>query len=184
MTFPSMARVLILSLGLIVSDGALQADDTRAANEPYPLEYWALRNVVSNVQVSPNGKRIGMLKILSKTGDPILHIYETDNLEDPDPIVVNADPMEIRSFEWVNDEEMLLSLRQRVRNKIDGQDDGVFASRITRLNVDSLEFDDFGVVRPAIENLVPNDPNAIIVSTIPGIDDGVGFGETFRPRAY
>lgn len=184
MTFPSMARVLILSLGLIVSDGALQADDTGAANEPYPLEYWALRNVVSNVQVSPNGKRIGMLKILSKTGDPILHIYETDNLEDPDPIVVNADPMEIRSFEWVNDEEMLLSLRQRVRNKIDGQDDGVFASRITRLNVDSLEFDDFGVVRPAIENLVPNDPNAIIVSTIPGIDDGVGFGETFRPRAY
>lgn len=184
MTSSSMARVLVIVLGLLASGSAVSSDDNSKTNQPYPVEYWALRDVVSNVQVSPNGKRIGMIKILNKTGDPILHVYDADNLEDPDPIIVNADPMEIRSFEWVNDQEMVLSLRQRIRQKIDGQDDGVFASRITRLNVDSLEFDDFGVARPAIENLVANDPNSIIVSTIPGIDDGVGFGETFRPRAY
>jgi len=174
----------MISLGLLVSGGAVPADDSGTGNEPYPLEYWALRDVVSNVQVSPDGNRIGMIKILSKNGDPILHVYDADNLEDPDPIIVNADPMEIRNFEWVNDQEMVLSLRQRIRKTIDGQDDGVFASRITRLNVDNLEFEDFGVARPAIENLVRNDPNTLIVSTIPGIDDNVGFGETFRPRAY
>lgn len=181
MTSPSKARVLMVWL---VYAGAALANENAAANEPYPIEYWALRDVVSNVQVSPNGERTAMLKILSKDGDPILHVYDSDNLDDPDPLLINADPMEIRSFDWVNDEEMVLSLRQRIRKKIDGQDDGVFASRITRLNVDKLKFDDFGVVRPAIESLVRNDPNTIIVSTIPGLDEGVGFGETFRPRAY
>ena len=159
MTFPTKAHVLMIWLGLLVSGNAvLASEEEAAANEPYPIEYWALRDVVSNVQVSPNGERIAMLKILSKDGDPILHVYDSDNLDNPDPVLINADPMEIRSFEWAYDKEMVLSLRQRIRKKIDGQDDGVFASRITRLDVDKLEFEDFGVVRPAIESLVRNDP--------------------------
>ena len=93
MTSPSMARVLTVLLGLLFSAGAVQADDSATGNEPYPLEYWALREVVSNAAVSPDGEHIGMLKILSKDGDPILHIYDSDNLDDPDPILVNSDPM-------------------------------------------------------------------------------------------
>ena len=184
MTSPSMARVLIISLGLLVSGVAVLADDNASANEPYPLEYWALREVVSNAQVSPDGKHIGMLKILSKTGDPILHIYETDNLENPDPIIVNADPMEIQAFDWVSDREVVLILRQKVRDKIEGQNQGVYEGRITRLDIEELKFDDFGVSNPIVESLLENDPDTIMVSTQPGLDDGLGFGEAFRPRAY
>ena len=70
------------------------------ANEPYPLEYFALREVVSNVEVSPDGKRVAMLKILSRDGDPVLYVHDASDLE-ADPLVVNSDPMEIRSYGWV-----------------------------------------------------------------------------------
>ena len=184
MTSPSMARVLTVLLGLLFSAGAVQADDSATGNEPYPLEYWALREVVSNASVSPDGEHIGMLKILSKDGDPVLHIYDSDNLDDPDPILVNSDPMEIQGFQWVSDREMVMLLRQKVRNKIEGQNQGVYEGRITRLNIDTLEFDDFGVSNPNVESLIENDPDTIMVSTQPGVDEGLGFGEAFRPRAY
>jgi dipeptidyl aminopeptidase/acylaminoacyl peptidase len=184
MKSPSKVFVLVVSLGLFVFDGAARADEKLAADKPYPLEYWALREVVSNAQVSPDGKHIAMLKILSKEGDPILHIYETDNLEDPDPVLVNSDPMEIQGFQWVSDREMVMLLRQKVRNKIEGQNQGVYEGRITRLNIDTLEFDDFGVSNPNVESLIENDPDTIMVSTQPGVDEGLGFGEAFRPRAY
>ncbi len=184
MTIRSKTRMLVLCFAICLPAGAILADDESTVSAPYPVEYWALRDVVRNVQLSPSGDRIGMLKIMSKTGDPILQVYDSGDLENPDPIMINAEPMEIRSFEWVSDTKMVLTLRQRVRDRIDGQDQGVFRNRITLLDVDTLEFDDFGVERPAIENLVRNDPDTIIVSTTPGFDDGVGFGTTFRPRAY
>ena len=34
------------------------------AAEPYPLEYWALRSVVNNAQVSPDGKYL--LSVVNK----------------------------------------------------------------------------------------------------------------------
>ena len=46
------------------------------SSEPYPLEYFALREVINEVTVSPDGGRLAMLKILSREGNPILHIYE------------------------------------------------------------------------------------------------------------
>jgi dipeptidyl aminopeptidase/acylaminoacyl peptidase len=153
------------------------------AGEPYPLEYFALREVVSNVEVSPGGKQVSMLKILSRNGDPVLYIHDTAAL-DKDPIVVNADPMEIRRAYWVNDSEMVLLLRQKIRDRVEGQNQGVYSGKITRLNVDKLKFEDFDLADPAVESLVRNDPNAIIVSTQPGLDDDLGLTETFRPRAY
>lgn len=184
MTFPNKVPAMMIWLWLLAPASVVLANDDAAANGPYPLDYWALRAVVSNVEVSPSGDHIGMLKILSKTGDPILHIYESDNLEDPDPIIVNADPMEIQGFSWVSDRELVMFLRQKVRNKIEGQNQGVYEGRITRLNIDTLEFDDFSVADPFVESLIENDPDTIMVSTQPGLDDGLGFGEAFRPRAY
>ena len=63
--------------------------------EPYPLEYWALRDVIRSVQLSPEGDRLALMKIPSKKGDPIIEVYDTSDLS-KDPFRVNADPMEIR----------------------------------------------------------------------------------------
>jgi dipeptidyl aminopeptidase/acylaminoacyl peptidase len=158
-----------------------------AANgvEPYPLEYFALREVVNNVQVSPDGERVAMLRILSKRGDPILHIYDADDLEG-DPFLVNADPMEIQSYDWVSDKHILLILRQKVRDQIEGQNQGVYEQRITILDLEDEEFEtiDEDMPDPVVENVLPFEPDKIIVSMQPGADDDPGYLETFRPRAY
>jgi dipeptidyl aminopeptidase/acylaminoacyl peptidase len=151
--------------------------------EPYPLEYFALREVVSNVEVSPDGKRVAMLKILSRGGNPVLYVHDTNDL-DADPLVVDADAMEIRSYGWVSDRNMVVIFRQKVRDKIDGQNQGVYETKIALLNIDSKQFDEFNVGYPSVENILPNDTNRIIISTIPGTEEKLSISSAFRPRAY
>jgi dipeptidyl aminopeptidase/acylaminoacyl peptidase len=124
-----------------------------------------------------------MLKILTKTGNPILHIYDADNL-DKDPFVIDSDPMEIRAYYWASDEHIVLTLRQKVRNKIDGQNQGVYEFRIAILDVQNQKFEGFDAASPVVENLLPNKPYKIIISEQPGLDDSPGLREAFRPRAY
>lgn len=152
--------------------------------EIYPLEYFALREVINNVTVSPDGTRIAMLKILSRTGNPILHIYDTDNM-DGDPFLVDADPMEIIGYRWASDRHVALRFRQQVRNRVQGQEGSVFAYRIAILDVVDQSFDEFEVdTFPFVENVLAGKPNEIIVSEQPGFDNSVGIREAFRPRAY
>jgi hypothetical protein len=155
-----------------------------AANaDPYPLEYFALREVVSNVEISPDGERVAMLKILSRDGDPILHVYDTSDLT-KDPLVVDSDPMELRSYGWVSDTDIVMVLRQRMRSKIDGQNQGVFAFKIALLNVVDKEFSDFHSESPQVENILVHEQNKIIISVQPGLDDNLNLREAYRPRAY
>jgi len=44
------------------------------APEPYPLDYWALREVINRVQVSPDGKHLALMKIPSKRANPIIEV--------------------------------------------------------------------------------------------------------------
>ena len=158
--FISVVATLVAALSVTHMSSAL-------ASDPYPLEYFALREVVSNVTVSPNGEQLAMLKILTREGNPILHIYETGNL-DKNPFVVNADPMEIRNYYWASNSHIVLTLRQRVRDKIEGQNRGVYEQRIAILNVKKKEFDDFPAASPIVENLLPGKATKIIISEQPG----------------
>jgi len=154
------------------------------APEPYPLEYWALRSVMSSVEVSPDGKKIGMLKTLGKFADPQLHIHDTDDL-DGEPYIISADPMEIRSFYWVSDDALVISLRQRIRDSVKGNNKGVYAGKIALFSLKSKEFEQLGdLPNPSITSILRKDPDNIIVSTIPGTGDDLGLTEAFRPTAY
>jgi len=153
------------------------------ASEPYPLEYFALRAVTSNVTVSPDGKRVAMLKILTRTGNPILHIYDTDDL-DGDAFVVNADPMEITSYYWADDNYIVMTFRQRVRKFVKGPEESVYAGRIVILDVENEEFKDFDTAAPIVENLLEGVPGKIIISEQPGLEQDLSLEKAFRPRAY
>ena len=174
--FVSIVATLVAAISMAHTPSAL-------ASDPYPLEYFALREVVSNVAVSPNGEQLAMLKILTREGNPILHIYEAGNLE-KDPFVVNADPMEIRNYYWASDSHIVLTLRQRVRDKIEGQNQGVYEQRIAILNVKKKEFDDFPAAAPIVENLLPGKATKIIISEQPGAGEDLSLEKAFRPRAY
>ena len=179
------SKTASLFVGLLCCLGMPGLAVAEGANEPYPLEYFALRSVVSNVTISPDGKHVGMLKILTRTGDPILHIYDADDM-DKDPFVVDSDPMEITSYSWASDEHIILSLRQKVRDKIEGQNQGVYEFRNAILDVNKGEFDSFDAAFPVVENLLPNKPDKIIISVQPGMDEDedLTIREAFRPRAY
>ena len=175
---PVISGLLFLFLGY----GAVHV--VAADAEVYPLEYFALREVINNVTVSPDGERLAMLKILSRTGDPILHIYDTDDL-DADPLVVNADPMEIIGYRWASDRHVVLQFRQQVRNRLQGQEGSVYAYRLAILDVVDETFDDFETdTAPFVENVLEGRPNEIIVSEQEGFDNSVGVREAYRPRAY
>ena len=95
-----LTRLLIAIIGLSVFSPAI------AKTEPYPLKYWALRDVVSNVRVSPDGKYLALMQIPTSDGNPIIEVFDTNNFEKK-PFKFNADPMEITSFYWVGDHDMI-----------------------------------------------------------------------------
>ena len=97
-----ISRLRRITIGFIASvalSGIVWAD----AAEPYPLEFWALREAVNNVSLSPNGERIGLMRIMSKEGDPVLEILDASDLSKK-PFRMDSDPMEITTFDWVGDD--------------------------------------------------------------------------------
>lgn len=166
-------------LGMFATAHGQQGD----ASTPYPLEYFALREAMSDIEVSPDGSRVSMLKILSRDGNPILHVYDADDLQ-KEPFIVNAEPMEIRSATWASNEHMVLTLRQKVRDKIEGQNQGVYESRIAILDLEKETFEEFDAASPAVENMLPGKPGKIIISEQPGAEEDLSIREAFRPRAY
>ena len=109
------------------------------ANEldPYPIEDWAKRADMQNVDLSPDGNKLALLKIPSAEENPILEVYDANDLSKK-PFRMNADPMEITRFYWATNDKIIFSARQVVRKKIDGFNDGVYktTSGILTLNKD------------------------------------------------
>ena len=154
-------------------------------SDPYPLEYWALRSVINNAQVSPNGKYLGIMKIPNKTGNPIIEVYETDDLSKK-PFRMDAKPMEITNFGWASDKDIVFTLRQKVRERIDGFNQGVYETRIAVADVKKKKIRTFEEEDPTVVSLLKKKPGKIIISFREGGDDGPGakLAEAFRPRAY
>ncbi|MEO1201860.1 MAG: prolyl oligopeptidase family serine peptidase [Pseudomonadota bacterium] len=153
-----------------------------AADDPYPLDYWALRSVIDNVEVSPDGKHLALLKIPSKDGNPILEVYDAADL-DAKPIRVDADPMEITSFIWAGDKYIAIGLRQKVRDKIEGFNQGVYDTRFAALNIETGKVRMFTELNASFENVLPSKPERIIISFNEGDTDSK-IAEAFRPRSY
>ncbi len=175
-----MNKIFVLGVFLAAYLGVLPVS---ASADPYPLEYFALRDVVANVEVSPDGKHVAMLKILSKTGNPVLYVHDTADLNKK-PLVVDSKIMEITSYGFVGDTDIVIVFREKTSDKISGQNEGVYETKIALLDIESKTFDEFNVGYPSIENILPNEPNRIIISTIPGTEDKLGLGTAFRPRTY
>ncbi len=165
----------------------LLATAAKTEYEPYPLDYWALRPVINAAQVSPDGKYLGIMKIPAKDANPIIEVFRTTDLDKENPVFsLNADPMEITNFFWASDNDIIFYLRQKVRNQIEGWNQGVYETRLAIVDVESKDMEQFDESNPLIENILPHDPNKIIISFQEGGTDGPGskLSEAFRPRAY
>jgi dipeptidyl aminopeptidase/acylaminoacyl peptidase len=115
-----LSSILLVLITLVVCPIGLQADD-----QPYPLEYWAKRSDISSVSLSPGGTKIALMKIPTADGMPVLEVYDADNLR-AKPFKMDARPMEMTGFSWVSDNKILFNARLKVRDKIEGWNQGVY----------------------------------------------------------
>ena len=152
------------------------------ASEPYPLDYWALREVVNFAQVSPDGEHLAFMKIATKDGNPVIEVYDANELSKK-PFRVGADPMEITNFYWVSDSNIIFTARQKVRNKIEGFNEGVYETKLVKVDIETKKVKQFDELNPTISDLLPNKPEKVILSFFP-TDDTSKVKERFRPRAY
>ena len=158
-----------------------------ALGKPYPLDYWARRDVISAVTVSPDGQRLGLMKIPAKGENPIIEIYETANLGKK-PFRINAKPMEIEFFDWVDNDNIVMRSRQKVRDKIDDFNEGVYGYRLALVDIKKRKIKEFKEEETStvIVSVLPDKPRKILISLREGAEDGPGakLQEAFRPRSY
>ena len=87
------------------------------AKEDYtmPIENFSVLPVITSVQVSPNGKKLAMVRATTKNGDYIIEIRGTEKL-DADPVRLGSARMEIQAFSWLNDKQLLVNFRQNIQD--------------------------------------------------------------------
>ncbi|OLF81317.1 hypothetical protein AWH62_01195 [Maricaulis sp. W15] len=135
---------------------------TVQAQDPLPLEAFATRPVMSNVALSPDGRYLAYRVAQNRTGDYYIEIRETDNLG-ADPVRLGSERMDITGFSWVSNEHLRVSFLQQVRNRIEGQNAGVFQSKQAIVRADGRGrfrelFDDV-----QLYSSLPDRPNEILI---------------------
>ncbi len=168
---------------LFISTSTQSFQDKLLSFEKYPLEYFALREVVNQVSLSPNGKLLAMMVIPTKKGNPVLEIRDPSDLKKR-PFRVNADPMEITGYQWVSNDHMILHLRQKVRDRIKGFNQGIYERKIAKLDVKKRKIKNFNVKNPYVANVLPNSKNKIILALPINDADKSKVSSYFRPYSY
>ena len=172
-----------IALAAVMLGSAINPSYVEAAAEPYPLEYFALRPVISGVSLSPDGKQLSLLKIPSKNAKTILEIYDSNSL-DKEPFRVNADPMEIRGARWLSDSTMLLILQQKVSNKIDGFNRGAFRSKLAKLDLKTKKIKEFQEPGANVVGTLPEEPNKVLLRIQSGKAEGRAASAFELPSYY
>ena len=159
---------------------------TEVSADPYPLDYWARRAAVSSISLSPDGSKFALTRILERGGNPIIELYDSDNL-DTDPVRIDSSPMEILPLiDWIDDDVFLFAARQQVREQIEGFNQGIYEYQ--RVKYDGSAKTPIGRIRQDffnVEGFLPDKEGKILISIQEGIPDGMqSGGSTIRPRSY
>ena len=156
---------------------------TKDALTPYPLDAFAQRSSISNIEISPNGNKLSLLRIHEKESNPILEIYDANDLTKP-PFRLNAKPMEVTGYGWVSDDDIILNLRQKVRKKITGFNQGVYESKIAKLDLRKNKIKSIDEVGAQIINLLPKKADKIIFGINAPRQSSQKTPSRIRPRSY
>ena len=154
------------------------------AGEPVPLDYWAVRNAIQNVSVSPSGKYMALMKIESRDGDPIIEIYDTNDLSKPISRS-NAKPMEFESISWLTDERLFGVSRKIVKTTVKRPEDSMFGYKGFFYDVKKKKFKQIDGSFELVSSL-PKEPGYALLAESNGpesVREGDPFA-AFRARSY
>lgn len=158
--------------------------------QPVPIDYWAVRDAVGSVSVSPDGRHMVVQKIESLKGNPVIEIYDTSDLSKA-PKRLSTKPMELLNIDrWVSDDIFFATAMQVVRRNMKGPEQDVREYKTFAYSISNDKFTEFstpdgrGVFELA--SVLPKEPDFILVGTSNGpaaaaSDDPF---EGFRPRSY
>ena len=111
---------------------------------------------------------------LERGGNPIIELYDSDNLE-AEPLRIDSSPMEILpGIRWIDDDVFLFNARQKVRDIIEGFNRGVYEYQ--NVKYDGSKKKPIGRIRQdyfRVEEVLPDKKNKIIISIQEGVPDGL-----------
>ena len=158
---------------------------TEVTADPYPLDYWARRAALSSVSLSPDGSKFALSRILERGGNPIIEVYESDNLA-KGPVKIDADPMEIvPGVSWIDDDQFVFSARQQVRDQIEGWNQGTYEGVNVRYDATKGKLNKINQDFFSIVGRLPDKKNKILIRIQEGVPDGMqSGGSTIRYPSY
>ena len=163
-----MIKRLIITCAILAVSISKPTTGQAQSQEAFPLEYWAVRAQMSNVQVSPDGKKLAFEKISSREGNPVIEIRDVDDLGGT-PLIVGGKNMEITNFYWVGNDGVIISFRDQVSRKIDGFNRGAYRGKTAYYNTTTKKFDDLSDATSRdfknvqFINALPGDPDRVLV---------------------
>ncbi|MGB0905909.1 MAG: alpha/beta hydrolase family protein [Maricaulaceae bacterium] len=181
-------RKLLLSCAVMLGGFAAApvvaiAEPIVGAN-PLPIDYFAIRETVKSLSLSPSGKYVAMLKITTKEGNPYIEIYDTDDFSKVYRRL-DAKPMEFIGIQWVNDEYLFGQSSKIVRKSVKRPEADVRSYLAFSYSLKDNKFrnidGNFG-----LENVLPNEADQILIregNAIDGASDDDPFAR-FRPSSY
>lgn len=157
---------------------------TAHAEAPLPIDYWAIRDSVSSVSMSPDGKHVLILKIESKEGEHIMEIYDTSDFSKK-LRRLNADPMEIISAQWVSDNHIFGTAWKVVRKSVSRPEEDVRSYATYSYNLAKNKFSQIDGNFNIISRL-PKEPMKLLIAKGTSVGDGLGVDPfaAFRPRSF
>ena len=178
------AKSIFASATCAMALTAMPLGAQNAGQPSIPIEAWALRDVVSRVQVSPDGEHVLVLKRMSKEGENFLQIFKTSDMTKP-VRTAQGDPMEFISASWVSDTQIFGTAWKVMRNSVKRQEQDVRGYKAYAYNIETNEFSEsegnFDIVNP-----LPRDPEHVLIAQARRVDGGSGVDPfaNFRPRAF
>lgn len=143
---------------------SISATGAIAVAENATIEDFATRPVMLTPGISPNGDKIAYRAAQTKKGDYYIEVRSTDDLQGK-PVRIGSSSMSITGFNWIGDNQLLVSFTERVRNQVKEQEDSVFENKRAIFRADGKGrfveiYDDTQIVSE-----LPEEPGYILVRT-------------------
>jgi dipeptidyl aminopeptidase/acylaminoacyl peptidase len=150
-----------------------------ALGEAYPVEYWAAQPIVSNVTLSPDGKRLAMLVRPALEADPVLTVYDANDLT-AEPKRFNADKLEITGATWITDRMMAVNFRGQVRERVRGFNEDTYKYTAATLDLKTERFKEIDEGR--VVGALPQEEGKVLFRR--SNTDGIGSRDRSPPNFY
>lgn len=163
--------------------------------KPVPIDYFAVRNIVNTVAVSPDGEHVLVMKLLSKDGKYVIEIFKTDDFSKPYRTIA-ADPMEFfvgQPPQWVSDTVIVGGTWKMTRKRVGGPEETAWDTLLFSYDIEKNKFRQLENKRKSSEgagfsvvSVLPKEDDYILISTGTSVGDSQGVDPfaRFRPQSY